>query len=144
MKYVAYVAEIENDVDATDLDFETTNYQQLDAALVSPDRIRLEWMQSDEFYGITIDRIFEKDDGEYGSGTFECDYPSWEGRRSTKKLEAGRVTASFIRDDDGSENPFHQLDAFWIDIKWHAHDESGRLLFEVERNGKVAASSSVG
>ena len=36
-----------------------------------------------------------------------------------------------IADDD--ENEYHLLDEFWLDVKWTIGPESGRLLFELER-----------
>lgn len=131
MRYIGYVAEIDDNVDAVDLDFETTDYCETDSAIVSSERIRLEWMEGDEQWAITINQIYENDEGEFGAGLLECTYPSWEGRRNIQKQESGRVNATIIADDD--ENEFHELDEFWLDVEWTTGLESGRLVFELAR-----------
>ena len=131
MKYSGYVAEIETDADVFSLDFEDTDYCDASAAIVSPDRIRVEWMEGDEFWAVTIDHTFENADGEFGTGTLECSYPTWEGRRNIEKRESGRVTVTIVADDD--ENKYYDLDQFWIDVKWSAGGDSGRLLLELVR-----------
>jgi len=130
MQYTGYVAEINDDADAYELDFESTDYCETDAALASAERIRLEWMEGDEFWAVTINHFFETDDGRCGTGTLECNFPSWEGRRSIQKRETGRVDAVFISND--VENDVHELRGFWIDVRWTTGLESGRLLFELE------------
>ena len=132
MKYSGYVAEIETDADVFSLDFEDTDYCDASAVIVSPDRIRVEWMEGDEFWAVTVDHTFENADGEFGTGIFECSYPSWEGRRNIEKHESGRVTATIIADDD--EHEYFGLDQFWVDVKWSTGVESGRLMFELARN----------
>ena len=131
MRYTGYVAEIDDDVDALALDFETTDYCETDAAIVSNERIRLEWMEGDELWAITINHIYENDDGEFGTGLLECTYPSWEGRRNIEKRESGRVNAMIIADDH--EKRFYELDELWLDVKWTTGLESGRLVFELAR-----------
>ncbi|MDA7858605.1 hypothetical protein N9B37_00780 [bacterium] len=131
MRYIGYVAKIDDNVDAVDLDFETTDYCETDSAIVSSERIRLEWMEGDEQWAITINQIYENDEGEFGAGLLECTYPSWEGRRNIQKQESGRVNATIIADDD--ENEFHELDEFWLDVEWTTGLESGRLVFELAR-----------
>ena len=129
MRYTGYVADIDDDVDAFDLDFDSTDYQDTEAALVFKDRIRLEWREGDEFWAVTINHIYENDDGEFGTGTLECNYFAWEGGRNIERRESGRVAATFIAEDD--ECPVHDLKAFWIDARWTTASESGRLMFEL-------------
>ena len=85
MRYIGYVSDIDDDVDACELDFDTTEYQAASAALVSEDRLRIEWMEGDEFWAVTINHIYENADGEFGTGMLECNYPSWEGSRKNRK-----------------------------------------------------------
>lgn len=127
MRYTGYVADIDKEADAWSLDFEQTDYQEAEAALVAQDRIRIEWLEGDELYAVTI---YNKD-GEYGHGQIECTYPSWEGRRSIVKRECGQLTATIIADD--AVPPLHKLEEFWIDVEWIMGGQSGRLLFELVR-----------
>ena len=129
MLYSGYVAEIDDDAVASDLDFDATDYQDTDAAIVAGDRIRLEWMEDDVFWAVTINHTYENDDGEFGTGTLECNYPSWEGRRNIERRESGRVTATFIANEQNKL--LHELQEFWIDVRWTTGVDSGRLMFEL-------------
>lgn len=131
MRYTGYVADIELDDDAIELDFEATDYQMADIALVSEDRIRIEWMEGDDSYAVTINGPYEDNHAEHANGKFECSYPSWEGRRNVVQHEAGIITALFIADD--VENSIYELERFWIDVAWKTSRDSGRLLFKLER-----------
>lgn len=131
IRHRGYVADISDDVDASELDFESTDYCETNVALVSPQRIRLEWMEGEELWAVTINDIHEDSEAEYCSGVLECIYLSWEGRRNIKKRETGRVSAILIVDDD--EKALHVLDEFWIDVNWTTGPESGRFLFELTK-----------
>ena len=99
--------------------------------MVSEDRIRIEWMENDESYAVTIDGKYDDNTDEPATGRFECSYSSWEGRRTSAVREDGQVKATFIVDDQ--VNPLLEVECFWIDVEWKTHDESGRFLFELLR-----------
>ena len=131
MRYLGFVADIEIDDDPSELDFEETDYQEVDIALISEDRIRIEWMEGDDSFAVTIFGPHDGDGAEFADGKFECSYGSWEGRRNTVQSENGTVTANYIADDENA--PLTTLELFWIDVNWKTHYTSGRLLFEIQQ-----------
>jgi hypothetical protein len=131
MRYDGYVADIEIGLDAVEIDFEETDYQSVDVALFVNGRIRLEWMEGDESYAVTINNIDYEEIRPSGDGLFECSYPSWEGRRNIVRREVGQLDATVLAFD--FEHPISEQDVFWIDVEWKTADDSGRLLFELVR-----------
>lgn len=129
MRYTGYVADIELGVDAIAIDYEDTDYQEVDIVLVSDERIRIEWVEADNSCGLTIRPPYS---GEYTDGSFECCYPSWEGRRNVVRREDGPISALFIAND--VESPLLDAEQFWIDVAWKLSTNSGRMLFEIVRN----------
>lgn len=132
MQFTGYVADIEDDVDAVALDYETIDYYETDAALVSEERIRLEWTEGDMFCAVTIDQIIENEDGEIGSGKIERTFFSRKDRRNVQRRELGRITAMVISNDAEDDIEYYELSEFWLDVKWTTDQESGRFLFELQ------------
>ncbi len=126
MRYIGYVSDTELDDDALTLDFEETDYQKVDIALVSDERMRIEWNEDDNFCAVTIPAPYRVD---YIDGSFECRYPSWEGRRNVVQREDGPLSAVFIAND--VELPLLEDERFWIDVAWKLNTNSGRMLFEL-------------
>ena len=131
MQYTGYVADIDDGIDGFALDFDETDYFDVETALVAQDRIRIEWMQGEELWALTITKIYGNENGTFGTGLFECSYTTRERGRYQAKRESGKMTATFYLEN--TELPPHKNKLFWIDVRWKMAGDLGRMMFELVR-----------